>query len=83
MTLAEFERAFDSKRIALWVNRKRLNLLDYTSETPIIKESHLHQMTIPKQVKSVEYDVHLSELEREDNLLMTLNGITDIEDSFF
>ena len=40
-------------------------------------------MSIPRTVKSVQYNVHLAELEREDNLLMALKGITEQEDTFF
>ena len=38
---------------------------------------------MPVLAKTMIYSVHMTEIVREDNLLMALEGITEIEDSLF
>ena len=83
VTETDFEKAFDTKSFYLWSNRKRLDLLDYSGDTPVVNESFVQFITIPKVSKTVVYSVQLTEIMREDSLLMALEGITDIEESFF
>ena len=83
VTETDFEKAFDSKIFYLWSNRKRLNLLDYSGDSPVINESFVEFIAIPKLSKTVIYSVQLTEIEREDNLMMALDGITDVQETFF
>ena len=79
----ETETVLSNQLLFMWTNRKRLNLQDYSSPSPIIKESFLQFMSIPRQARTSIYYVRLAELVREDNLLMALDGITDKDDTFF
>ena len=83
VTNAEFEKQFNNKTLYLWNNRKRINLMEYSAESPVIEESFIRVISMPVLAKTMIYSVHMTEIVREDNLLMALEGITEIEDSLF
>ena len=60
-----------------------MDLQDYTSSTPVIKESFVQFGSIPRAPKTSLFYFKLGELVREDNLLMALDGITDKDDTYF
>ena len=64
-------------------NQERFVQEDYTSEIPIVKESVLKWYEFPTRPVSRVLEVQQTILERDDNLFISLSGITGEEDTFF
>ena len=59
-------------------NKSRFNQLEYNTE-PIIKEANFDYMFLPVQNQLLEYIISKSEVDRDDNLFIALQGITNVE----
>jgi hypothetical protein len=70
-------------KIAMWTNRMRFDQLEYFKETPVYKESTMKFFDIPNLLESRFFTVKESILEREDNLLMAVESLTEIEETYF
>ena len=64
--------------ISIMTNKSRFNQLEYNTE-PIIKEANFDYMFLPVQNQLLEYIISKSEVDRDDNLFIALQGITNVE----
>lgn len=64
-------------------NKQRFVADDYSSEVPIVKESEMNFYEIPTRPVVRIFQVERMILERDDNLFISLSGITEEEDTFF
>ena len=64
-------------------NQERFDTESYASGGPIVKESTLVWSEIPTHSVKRNIRVEESILERDDNQFMSINGVTDDEDTFF
>ena len=67
----------------VWSNRKRFNQLDYSSDSPVVKESFIQWLPLPRSQKTYNMNIKFAELEREDSLMMAINGVTTQNEPFF
>ena len=56
---------------------------DYSSDVPVVKESVLDFYELPTRPIERVFEVKQTILERDDNLFISLSGITEEEDLFF
>ena len=56
---------------------------DYSSDVPVVKESVLNFYEFPTRPVERIFEVEQTILERDDNLFISLSGITGKEDLFF
>ena len=75
--------ALKDAHILLWSNRKRFDQLDYSSNSPVVKESFIQWFPVPRSQKSYNMNVKVAELEREDNLLMAIYDVTTKTEPYF
>ena len=64
-------------------NKQRFVADDYSSEVPIVKESEMNFYEIPTRPVVRIFQVQRMIVERDDNLFISLSGITGKEDTFF
>ena len=64
-------------------NQQYFDADNYEDATPIKKEAELKFYEIPYSPQTRFLSVKMNHLEREDNLLYSLTGITSIEEEFF
>ena len=56
---------------------------DYSSDVPVVKESVMSWYEMPTRPVECVFELEQTFLERDDNLLISLSGITGEEDKFF
>ena len=79
----KFENALAKKQIIILSNRQRFDSENYESETPIIKESHMQWIKMPSTQTLWHYEVELSQITREDNLVMAIEDLTEVQEPFY
>ena len=62
-------------------NKMRFDQLEYATE-PIKKQAEINWMYLPVQNQLKEFVIEKTEIVREDNLLIGIEGITDEEGDF-
>ena len=65
------------------MNQQRLMLDDYTSESPVNNYLEIEWQPIPNWPELQRFELKRSIIEREDNLFMAIDGLTNKEESFF
>ena len=78
-----FERLMERTLIITITNQQRFDTESYASGGPIVKESTLTWSEIPTRPVKRNIRIEESILERDDNQFMSINGVTDDEDTFF
>ena len=79
----EYEDSMRNKNILMLSNRKRFNNQDYSSDSPIVRESQIRWINFPLLQTKYDFKVQISELTREDNILMAIEDVTAVEEPFF
>ena len=79
--MAEYEASLGNLIIGLITNKKRFDQLEYTTE-PIKKQAEINRMNIPVLNQLKEFVIEKTEVVREDNLFIGIEGITDEEGVF-
>ena len=69
--------------MVLFQNQHRYELDNYSGETPIVKESVLNWIRFPTRPTTQIYKVKETELKREDNIFMSIESVTEIEENAF
>ncbi len=83
MVSYETDKKLFSRSVAMWSNRMRFDQLEYSAKSPISKESTLNFFDIPFLQETRFFSVKESILEREDNLVMAIEALTEIEERYF
>ena len=60
-------------------NKTRFNQLEYETN-PVVKEADLDYMFFPIKNQLLEYVIEKTEVDLEDNLIIALQGITNVEE---
>ena len=68
--------------MTILTNNQRF-IQDSYGGSPVIKESVLKYVAAPSAPQMVIYDVTSTELEYDDNLVISLEGITNEEETYF
>ena len=61
----------------------RFDQLEYSKPSPIFKESTIKFFDLPNLHETRIFSVKETILEREDNLLMAIESLTEIEEHYF
>ena len=61
----------------------RFDQEDYNFETAVVKESVITYYEIPSRPVNTIFEVQKTALSRDENLFMSLSGITSSEETFF
>ena len=64
-------------------NSGRFDQEDFSSDSPVILESTMNWYEIPARPLRHVFEIQKTELEREDNLVISLSGVTEENESFF
>ena len=67
----------------MMTNRMRFDQLEYSKDSPVVKESSIKYFNVPTLQEFRIFKVKESILEREDNLLMAVESVTGDEDEYF
>ena len=71
------------KMFVTYTNIMRFDQLNYSIESPVIKESKFEYELIPKQGTMRHQMLKTTELQREDSMIMAIDSITDVEENYF
>ena len=69
--------------IVVLQNQSRFVHDAYGSESPIVRESKLSNIEIPRTPTRAFHSIKETEILREDNLFMSIQSVTEIEDRVF
>ena len=64
-------------------NNGRFEQDDFSSDSPIVRESLMNWYEIPARPLRHVFEITQTDVERDDNLLISLSGITENNESFF
>lgn len=70
-------------KIAMWTNRMRFDQLEYSKNSPVVKESTFKIFDVPNLQESRTFAIKQSILERDDNLMIAIESVTVKEEEFF
>ena len=79
VTTAEYEASLGNLLISVMTNKTRFNQLEFDTN-PVTKEANLDNMFLPIKNQLQEYVIEKTEVDREDNLLIALQDITNVEE---
>ena len=69
--------------LVIYQNRERFDLEDYESFTPIKRESIVTWTPLPFKRLQKTFFIKRNYVEREDNMIMSVPGITTWEEEFY
>ena len=65
------------------MNQKRFVTQDYSSADPVAKEMVFKYISVPATPVAYKFEIQRTLLETDDNILMSIPGLTEKENEFF